>query len=163
MPHFEDEKNIRLFTKHKVFSEKEIHSRTETLLENYEKVLNIEAQTTVDMAKREILPAVLKFQKDICDAVASKKAAGFKPGAETELAEKVIALTDSLNAHIKELEALVAKGHTVADVTKKAKFFHDKVLAEMQSLRAAADELETIVGEEYWPIPTYSELLFSVN
>ena len=163
VPHFEDGKNIDLFVKHKVFSAIEIHSRTETLLENYEKVLNIEAQTTVEMAKREILPAVLKFQKDICDVVSSRKAAGFKAGAETELAEKVISLTDSLNAHIKELEKLIAKGHTVSDVKKKAKFFHDKVFAEMQSLRAVADELETIVGEDYWPIPTYSELLFSVK
>ena len=163
VPHFEDKKNIKLFAKHKVFSEVEIHSRTETLLENYEKVLNIEAQTTVDMAKREILPAVLKFQKDICDVVASRKSAGFKSGAETELAEKVTSLADSLNNHIKVLEGLIAKGHTISDVKKSAKFYHDKVFAEMQSLRAVADELETVVGEAYWPIPTYTELLFSVK
>lgn len=163
VPHFEDEANVKLFTKHKVFSEIEIHSRTETLLENYEKVLNIEAQTTVDMAKRQILPAVLKFEKDICDAVASKKAAGFKAGAETELAQKVISLADSLNAHIKELEELIAKAHAITDVMENAKFFHDTVFASMQSLRAVADELETVVGADYWPIPTYSDLLFSVN
>ena len=163
VPHFEDRKNIRLFTKHRVFSEVEIHSRTETLLENYEKVLNIEAQTTAQMAKREILPAVLKFQKDICDVAVSRKAAGFKAGAETELAEKVTSLADSLNAHVKELEKLIAKGRTMDDVKKTAKFFHDKVFAEMQALRAVADELETVVGEEYWPIPTYTELLFSVK
>ena len=163
VPHFEDEKNIKLFTRHRVFSEIEIHSRTETLLENYEKVLNIEAQTTVDMAKREILPAVFRFEKDICDAVVSKKAAGFPAGAETELAEKVVSLADSLNTHIKQLEKLIADGHTISDVKEKAAFFHDSVFAEMQSLRAVADELETIVGDNYWPIPTYSELLFSVK
>lgn len=163
VPHFEDKKNLELFTKHKVFSEIEIHSRTETLLENYEKVLNIEAQTTVDMAKREILPAVLKFEKDICDVSASKKNAGFKAGAETELAEKVITLTDVLAARIKELETAIAHGHTIDDVAEKARYFHDTVFASMQSLRSAADELETIVGEEYWPIPTYTELLFSIS
>ena len=163
VPHFEDEKNIKLFVKHRVFSEIEIHSRTETLLENYEKVLNIEAQTTVDMAKRQILPAVLKFEKDMCEAVAAKKAAGFAAGAEQELAEKVIALTDTLSARIKNLEADIVKAHAVEEITDKARFYHDTVFASMQSLRAAADELETIVAADYWPIPTYSELLFSVN
>lgn len=163
VPHFEDEKNIRLFVKHKVFSEIEIHSRTETLLESYEKVINIEALTTVDMAKREILPAVLKFEKDICEAVTAKKAAGFEAGAEKELAEKVIALTDTLSARIKLLEADIVKAHAIENVAEKARFFHDTVFASMQTLRAAADELETFVGADYWPIPTYSELLFSVN
>lgn len=163
VPHFEDEKNVRLFVKHKVFSEIEIHSRTETLLENYEKVLNIEALTTVDMAKREILPAVLKFEKDICEAVAAKKAAGFESGAEKELAENIIVLADTLSSRIKQLESDILKAHTFEDIKEKSRFFHDVVFASMQSLRAAADELETIVAAEYWPIPTYSELLFSVS
>lgn len=163
VPHFEDEKNIRLFVKHKVFSEIEIHSRTETLLENYEKVMNIEAQTTVDMAKRQILPAVLKFEKDICETAAAKKSAGFAAGAEQELAEKVVALADTLSARIKELESDIMKAHAVEEIIDKARFYHDTVFATMQSLRAAADELETIVAADYWPIPTYSELLFSVN
>ncbi|MBD5080276.1 MAG: glutamine synthetase type III [Ruminococcaceae bacterium] len=163
VPHFEDKKNIDLFVKHRVFSEIEIHSRTETLLENYEKVLNIEAQTTVDMAKREILPAVLKYQKEICETVKARKDAGYKAGAEKELADKLISLTDALNTRIKELEADIAKGHALEDVVEKSKYFHDVVFASMQSLRAVADELETMVGEEYWPIPTYTELLFSTD
>ena len=163
VPHFEDQKNIDLFVKHKVFSEIEIRSRTETLLESYEKVLNIEAQTTVDMAKREILPAVLDFEKDICKTVAAKKNAGFKAGVETELAEKVIDLADTLGKRIKDLEAAIAKGHTITNVKDSAKYFHDTVFAAMQSLRTVADELETIVGADYWPIPTYSDLLFSIN
>lgn len=163
VPHFEDKDNIKLFVKHKVFSEIEIHSRTETLLENYEKVLNIEAQTTVDMAKREILPAVLSFEKEICKTVKAKKDAGYEAGAEKELADKLISLTDTLNARIKELEADIAKGHSIEDVKENAKYYHDVVFASMQSLRSVADELETIVGEDYWPIPTYSDLLFSVQ
>lgn len=163
VPHFEDKKNIKLFTKHKVFSEIEIHSRTETLLENYEKVLNIEAQTTVDMAKRQILPAVLKFERELFETVCAKKNAGFGEGAEKELAEKVSALTDTLSARIKELDAAIAHGHTIDDVKENAKYFHDTVFAKMQSLRSVADELETVVGADYWPIPTYSELLFSIS
>ena len=163
VPHFEDEKNIRLFTKHRVFSEIEIHSRTEILLENYTKVLNIEALTTADMAKKEIIPAVMRFEKDICDVIVSKKAAGIGGTAEAELAAKLAELTDSLSAAVKELEASIIKAHDYADVFTSSHYYHDTVFANMQSLRAVADELETVVGADYWPFPTYAELLFSVK
>ena len=163
VPHFTDDKNIKLFTKHKVFSEIEIRSRTEILLENYTKVLNIEALTTADMAKKEILPAVMKFEKSLCDMVASKKSAGIGGTSEAELANRIAALTDSLSAGIKELEASIIKAHAIGDVFEGARFYHDVVFENMQSLRAAADELETLVAADYWPIPTYAELLFSVR
>ena len=163
VPHFEDEKNIRLFTRHKVFSEIEIHSRTEILLESYTKVLNIEALTTADMAKKEILPAVMRFEKDVCDVIVSKKAAGIGGTAEAELAAKLAALTDSLSAAIKELEASVIRAHDCAEVFESSRYYHDVVFANMQTLRAVADELETVVGADYWPFPTYAELLFSVK
>lgn len=163
VPHFEDRKNIELFAKHKVFNEIEIHSRTETLLENYEKVLNIEAQTTVDMAKRQILPAVLKYEKDVCETISAKTAAGLRSSAESELADKLSALTDALSARIKTLEADIAQAHTMDGAADKAKYFHDTVFASMQSLRSVADELETVVAADYWPIPTYSDLLFGIE
>ena len=163
VPHFKDEKNVKLFTKHKVFSEIEVHSRTEILLENYEKVLNIEALTTVDMAKKEIVPAVLKFEKDICDVIISKKAAGLALGTEKALAEKVASLADSLSSKIETLEATIVEAHGMSDSLEKSKFFHDKVFSSMQSLRQVADELETIVGADYWPMPTYADMLFSVK
>lgn len=163
VPQFEAKKNIKLFTKHKVFSEVEIHSRTEILLENYTKVLNIEALTTIDMAKKDILPAVMKFEKDICDLVVSKKNAGIKAGAEVALAKKTATLIDSLSSNTEALEKELIKAHAITDPFALSKEYHDKVFAQMQSLRAVADELETIVGAQYWPIPTYADLLFSVK
>ncbi|MBD5130862.1 MAG: glutamine synthetase type III [Ruminococcaceae bacterium] len=156
------QKNIDLFKKFGVYSEVELHARQEILLENYSKVINIEALTAADMAKTEILPAVMKFAKDICDIAASKKALGVEPTVETEMAKKVNELTIALNDKAHALSDAVVKAQSIEDAEKKARYYHDEVFADMQSLRAVADELETIVGEEYWPYPTYDELLFNV-
>ncbi len=156
------EKNVKLFTKFGVYSEVELHSREEIQLENYSKVINIEALTAADMAKTEILPAVMKFAKDVCDIAASKKAVGVDPAVETEMAQKVNTLTIALSDKAKALSDAVVKAQEITDEFEKARYYHDEVFADMQSLRAVADELETIVGESYWPYPTYDELLFNV-
>ncbi len=156
------QKNIDLFKKFGVYSEVELHARQEILLENYSKVINIEALTAADMAKTEILPAVMKFAKDVCDIAASKKALGVEPTVETEMAKKVNELTVALSDKAHALSDAVVKAQAVDSEEAKARFYHDEVFADMQSLRAVADELETIVGEEYWPYPTYDELLFNV-
>ena len=155
-------KNISLFEKFGVYSEIELHARQEILLENYSKVINIEALTAADMAKTEILPAVMKFGKDIADIAASKKAIGIEPTVELGIAKKVNDLTAALNEKAHALSDAVVKAQGVSDAEAQARCYHDEVFAEMQSLRAVADELETIVGEEYWPYPTYDELLFNV-
>ncbi len=155
-------KNIELFKKFGVYSEVELHAREEILLENYSKVINIEALTAADMAKTEIMPAVMKFSKDICDIAASKKALGIEPTVETELAKKLNDLTAALSEKAAQLSDAVVKAQAVEGEEKKARFYHDEVFGLMQSLRAVADELETIVGEKYWPYPTYDELLFNV-
>lgn len=156
-------KNIELFKKFGVYSEVELHAREEILLENYSKVINIEALTAADMAKTEILPAVMKFSKDICDIAASKKAIGIEPVVETELAKKLNDLTTALSEKAGALSDAVVKAQAVeGGEEKKARFYHDEVFGLMQSLRAVADELETVVGEKYWPYPTYDELLFNV-
>ena len=155
-------KNIALFEKFGVYSEIELHARQEILLENYSKVINIEALTAADMAKTEILPAVMKFGKDIADIAASKKAIGIEPTVELGIAKKVNDLTAALSEKAYALSDAVVKAQGVADAEAQARCYHDEVFAEMQSLRAVADELETIVGEEYWPYPTYDELLFNV-
>ena len=157
------EKNVELFKKFGVYSEVELHARQEILLENYSKVINIEALTAADMAKTEILPAVMKFSKDICDIAASKKALGIEPTVETALAKKLNDLTAALSDKACALSDAVVKAQAVeGGEEKKARFYHDEVFGLMQSLRAVADELETIVGEKYWPYPTYDELLFNV-
>ena len=155
-------KNIALFNKFGVYSEIELHARQEILLENYSKVINIEALTAADMAKTEILPAVMKFGKDIADIAASKKAIGIEPTVELGIAKKVNDLTAALSEKAYALSDAIVKAQGVSDVEAQARCYHDEVFAEMQSLRAVADELETIVGEDYWPYPTYDELLFNV-
>ncbi|MDE7360665.1 MAG: glutamine synthetase III [Oscillospiraceae bacterium] len=162
IPTLTAKKNVDLFKKFGVYSEVELHARQEILLENYSKVINIEALTAADMAKTEILPAVMKFAKDVCDIAASKKAMGIEPTVELEMAKKVNELTVALGAKAHALSDAVVKAQGVEGDEAKARCYHDEVFAEMQSLRAVADELETIVGEEYWPYPTYDELLFNV-
>ena len=162
IPCITEEKNVKLFTKFGVYSEVELHAREEINLENYSKVINIEALTAADMAKTEILPAVMRCAKDVCDIAASKKAVGVDPVVETEMASKINSLTIALSEKAKALSNAVVKAQSIADAHEMARFYHDEVFADMQSLRAVADELETIVGEEYWPFPTYGELLFNV-
>ncbi len=162
IPALTEEKNIKVFTKFGVYSEVELHARQEINYENYSKIINIEALTTSDMAKTEILPAVMKFTKDVCDMAASKKALGIEPVVETELANKANTLTVSLSEKIDALNAAIVKAQAITDYAEQARAYCDEVFVAMQSLRAVADELETIVGEEYWPFPTYDELLFNV-
>ena len=162
LPCLTEPKNVELFTRFGVYSEVELHSRKEILLENYSKTINIEALTAADMAKTEILPAVMKFGKDICDIAASKKAVGIEPVVEMATATKVNDLTAALSENAARLSDAILKAQATEGAEKMARAYHDEVFALMQSLRAVADELETIVGEEYWPYPTYDELLFNV-
>ena len=162
VPCITDKKSVELFTKFGVYSEVELHARQEINYENYSKTINIEALTTSDMAKTEILPAVMKYAKDICDMAASKKTVGVDPAVELSIANKVNTLTVSLNEKIDVLNAAIVKAQGISDIPEQAKVYCDEVFVAMQSLRAVADELETIVGEEYWPFPTYDELLFNV-
>ncbi len=162
IPHFSDDKNIRLFTKHKIFSEQEARSRTEILLENYCKVLRIEALTTVDMAKKEILPAVFKYTGDLAAGVAAKRSIGIEDSAATMVIGKATELCAQMSSRLDTLESLLSEAETVENHAKQAAFYRDHVFATMQEIRAFADELETIVGKDYWPFPTYAELLFGV-
>ena len=162
LPCITEEKNVALFKKFKVYSEIELHARQEILFENYSKTINIEALTAVDMAKTEILPAVMKFAKDVCDIAASKKAVGINAAVEMALANKVNELTIALSDKANTLSNAIVNAQGVTDPKAQARAYHDDVFADMQSLRAVADELETIVGEEYWPYPTYDELLYNV-
>ncbi|MGN0656364.1 MAG: glutamine synthetase III [Ruminiclostridium sp.] len=163
VPHFEDEKNIKLFTEHKVFTEREIHARTEILLENYYKTINIEAHTALDMVKREYTPAVMSYEKALCDIIASKKAAGIDTSAETTAAAKISALASDMIAKNEKLEELLGEAASISDVKELAIFYHDSVFAQMGVVREVVDKLETMVAEDYWPVPTYGDILFSVK
>ena len=165
MPAMLSEKNVKMLTSHKIFSPAELHSRYEILLENYSKTVNIEALTMVDMAKKEILPAVEKYTKSLADTLAAKKAAvaGLPCKYETAAVTKLSELSDSIADATDDLEAEIEKFQAIEDVTEAANDIRDVILGKMDSLRAVCDEAETITAKEFWPFPTYSDLLFSVK
>ena len=165
MPAMLSEKNVKMLTSHKIFSPAELHSRYEILLENYSKTVNIEALTMVDMAKKEILPAVEKYTKSLADTLAAKKAAvaGLPCKYETATVTKLSELSDSIADATDDLEAEIEKFQAIEDVTEAANDTRDVILGKMDSLRAVCDEAETITAKKFWPFPTYSDLLFSVK
>ena len=165
MPAMLSEKNVKMLTSHKIFSPAELHSRYEILLENYSKTVNIEALTMVDMAKKEILPAVEKYTKSLADTLAAKKAAvaGLPCKYETATVTKLSELSDSIADATDDLEAEIEKFQAIEDVTEAANDIRDVILGKMDALRAVCDEAEAITAKEFWPFPTYSDLLFSVK
>ena len=165
MPAMIADKNVKMLTAHKIFSPAELHSRYEILLENYSKTVNIEALTMVDMAKKEILPAVEKYTKSLADTLAAKKAAvaGLPCKYETAAVTKLSELSDSIADATADLDGEIAKFQTIEDVPEAANDIRDVILGKMDALRAVCDEAETITAKEFWPFPTYSDLLFSVK
>lgn len=163
IPHFEDEKAIKLFTKHKVFTEREIHARTEILLENYYKTINIEAHTVAEMVARDYTPAVMKYEKFLCDLIASKKAVGVDSSVEMASAARIASLASVMTAKNAELSDLLTGAAEITDVLDIARYYREKVFEKMNEIRAVVDELETLVAADYWPVPTYGEILFSVK
>ena len=155
-------KNIKLFTKHNIYTETEMKARYEIHLESYSKVINIEAQTMVDMVKRDILPAVSAYVETLSSAVLNKKAvcADLACSAETEIIKKLSGLCDSLYSKCAELETALVK--IPEDAQKSALYYHDTIFALMQEMRAIADEIETMTSSEYWPYPSYGEMLFNI-
>lgn len=159
---YTDEKNLKLLAKYGIYTPVEVAARQEILLDNYSKIINIEAQTMIEMANKEIIPACAKFTADLADGIAKKAALGISALAETDVAKKVSELTDRAYAATKVLEDVVVEAKLIENVAEAAHNYHDKVVVAMQELRAACDAAETIVSKEYWPFPTYSDLLFSV-
>ncbi len=166
LPYFIKEKNIHLFEEHKVFSETEIRARYEILLENYSKVLNIEALTMLDMANKDLLPAYTSYTKQLADAVASKKAA--VPDADCSYEQERISRISSLCADMyrktealeKTLLGLVSKD---CDELERAKYYRKQVFGAMTELRIVADEIESITDRKCYPYPNYGDLLFGVK
>ena len=162
LPHYLDEKNVKMFEKFKVYTKTEVNSRYEILLDNYSKIINIEALTMIDMARKQILPSTLEYTKFVCDTLASKKSIGIAGGVEEKLANKLSTLALSLEDAICVLESKALDVKNISEPLEIAKFYRNEVFAAMQSLRAIADELETMVSEKIWPFPTYSQLLFNI-
>ena len=163
LPYFTHEKNIKLFTSHKVFTEVEIRSRLEILQENYCKLIHIEACTMLDMAKKDILPCVSKYAKVLDDTLIAKKARDSKGFAyENETLNAINDLSDKAYYATKDLETAVAGTSSIENVKALSLYYKDEVLSKMEMLRSFVDKLENLVAAEYWCYPTYGELLFGV-
>ncbi len=165
MPRLLDPKNVEMLTAHKVFSRSELESRYEIILENYCKSVNIEALTMIDMARKEILPAVEAYACDIAKTLNAKTAAvpGLSCRYERDLVSKLTELAEEIDSAITALEAEAIRYKTVTDVTEAAFMIRDVILQRMAELRVVCDEAETLTAENYWPFPTYEKLLFGVR
>ena len=165
LPHLMDEKNVRMLTSHKVFTETEMKSRLDITLENYAKTVIIEANTMTDMAKKQILPAVTEYAASLASAAYAKKSLNpdIVCGYETKLVTKLSLLADTIADKTAALEEAVVSVRAQNDVIAQAEAVRDTLLPTMAALRAPADEAENLVAEEYWPYPTYGDLLFGVR
>ena len=165
MPHLLDKKNVDMLTSHGVYSEAELKSRCEIMLENYCKTVLIEANTMVDMAKTQIAPAVSAYAKEIAETISVKKSSDSSLACiyENSLLKKLSSLTDRIAGKTENLEEALVSLHIVEDTTAEAEAIRDNILVRMGELRLACDEAETVTAKKYWPFPSYGDLLFSVR
>ena len=165
LPCLLEKKNVDMLTSLKVMSEAEIRSRYEITLDNYRKAVNIEAQTMVDMARKEILPAVEDYTASLAESLAAKKAAvpTLSGKYETGLIEKLSGLTDQIALAVEELESALSDYHKIDDVTDAAFVIRDVVMPKMEALRVPCDQAEEYTAADFWPFPTYGDLLFGVK
>ncbi len=163
MPAYIKDKNVELFTRHGVFTEKEMHARYEIHLENYCKVTNIEANTLLDMVRRYVLPAVFRYQRKLAEGVCRQTQAGFTVSrANYETAERVTQLGDRLYDDSHALAQKLDHAPALDGGIESARYFRDEIAALIHAMAESINQLETLVGAEYWPFPTYADILFSV-
>ena len=152
------QKNLELFSKHGVFSETELRARYEIHLENYCKIINIEALTSVDMVMQQILPAAMRYSSDLANGISRKKAVSISAQAETDLLQTLSVHTDTLYALCQQLKADLKQ--IPNDKVEAVTYFRSRIVADMDAMRTEADTLEQLTDKSYWPYPTYSDLLF---
>ena len=162
LPHLIDAKNVALFSRHGVFTEKELRSRYEITLEYYTKTVNIEAETCLMMAERQIFPACARFAGDMGRIVRDIKACGVEPVAEMRLLQMVTVRNARLLDAIDTLRDAISSSKQSGNALEDAAYERNVIIPAMQAVRLVADDLETIVGKDYWPFPTYDDLLFNV-
>ena len=164
LPRMISEKNIKLFTDHKVFTETEIRSRYDILIENYCKVSNIEAATMANMCIKYIIPAVTNYIGELSATAISSKAACLNAVCryEEKLIEKLSVLTNRLYDNNELLEELIVKANDISSFQEKAEFYRDEVIPQMARVRETADCLELVTSKKYWPLPTYGDMLYKL-
>ena len=165
MPYFVAEKNVKLFTKHNVHTRREMFSRYEIQQEEYGKVINIEALTMIEMARRDIFPAVSSYVQKLVEACNAKKALSASIPCDAELAviEKLSKLLCCFYNKIEVLEEKVNAAKGIKDVAERALFYGEEVFNAMNELRAVGDQMEVSTAADYWPYPSYGELLYGVR
>ena len=165
LPYLIAPKNLELFARHRIYTAEEARSRYEILLDNYCKILNIEAMTMIDMVRREILPAVSLYSGKVADAALKKKSLGIDActGYEEKLVGKLSSLTSAIDSRCDALETTLYEIKASDDLYRLACGYRDRVFIAMQELRAAVDEAESVTDARAWPFPTYGDLLFGVR
>ena len=158
LPTYISPKNLDLVTRHGIFTENEFHARYSIYLEAYNKIVNIEARTMVDMAMHQILPAGLRYTRDLCQGLQTKQSLGITNRAESELIRRLSVTTDALYDAISNLRDILASVPNRAE--DASMYYHGSVIPAMEVLRSHADTLEELTDKSYWPYPTYSDLLF---
>ena len=162
IPALSDEKSVKLFDRFGIFTRAELESRAEIKYEEYAKEINIEARTMIDMATKSIIPACLKYAKDLSDTVISVKNAGYGSRAAAENLRRITALTDEAYNALEKLIEDDEKSLKIPEGRERAVFCRDSVKKDMENLRKPIDRLEMLVGKDYWPMPSYGDLLFEV-
>ena len=165
LKHLLEKKNIDLFTSHGVYTTTELEARHEVLLENYVKIVNIEALTMLDMAHKDILPAMSAYSKELADAALEKKKLSEEIDTtyETETVKALGNLIGSTYSNVRKLESDLYTAKSITSSVELADYYKDFILADMSALRASADEMETMASSEKWPYPSYGDLLFGVR
>ncbi len=164
LPAFVEESSVELFGRHRVFTPVEMHSRYEILLENYSKTIRIEALTMIDMVKKYVIPASMSYQSEISELMSKKQATGsFDCSMEEYYMTKLSTLSGSMMKKLAALESAVIAVSDIEDALEQAKYYRDGVFKAMSEVRLVVDELESLTAKKHWPLPTYAEMLYSVN
>ena len=156
------EKSVKLFEKFKVFTKAELESRAEIKFESYAKAINIEARTMIDMASKQIIPAIIKYTKELADTVVAVKEAGADASVQAELLTEVSGLLAESKKALEALKVVTDQAAAMEEGEDQARFYHSDVVPAMEALRAPVDKLEMIVDKEAWPMPSYGDLIFEV-
>ena len=162
IPALTTDKAINMFEKFKVFTKAELESRAEIKFESYAKAINIEARTMIDMASKQIIPAIIKYTKELADTVVAVKEAGADASVQAELLTEVSGLLAESKKALEALKVVTDQAAAMEEGEDQARFYHSDVVPAMEALRAPVDKLEMIVDKEAWPMPSYGDLLFEV-
>jgi glutamine synthetase len=163
VPQLTAEKNLALFAQHKIYTPVEAASRRDVILDNYCKVIRIEALTMIDMAKKSIIPAVSKYTRKLAECITLKNGLGVDSVYETKVVTKLSSLNSEAYEITERLEKEVINANLEKDVVKNARLHEERVLSTTNALRMVVDEMETMTSKECWPMPNYSEILFGVK